>query len=67
LTPHRSIERFNRTLLAEWAYQRPYASNTDRLATLCGWVHAYNHHRAHTALAGQAPMQTLNNLPGNYT
>jgi transposase InsO family protein len=61
------VERFNRTLLGEWAYQRSYASNSDRLATLPGWVHAYNHHRAHTALEGLAPMQILNNLSGNYT
>ncbi|WP_031183916.1 integrase core domain-containing protein, partial [Streptomyces seoulensis] len=24
------VERFNRTLLDEWAYQRPYTTNTER-------------------------------------
>jgi transposase InsO family protein len=61
------VERFNRTLLAEWAYARPYASNTARLETLADWVHTYNHHRPHTALGGHSPMHILNNLPGNYT
>lgn len=60
------VERLNRTLLAEWAYARASASNQARLATLPGWVHAYNHHRPHTALGGHTPMQTRNNLPRNY-
>jgi transposase InsO family protein len=49
------VERFNRTLLAEWAYQRPYASNSERTAALDAWLHLYNHHRAHTALGGHPP------------
>ena len=27
-------ERFNRTLLDEWAYQRPFTTNTERAAAL---------------------------------
>jgi transposase InsO family protein len=61
------VERFNQTLLTEWAYARPYLGNAERLAVLPDWVHAYNHHRPHTALKGQAPMQLLNNVPGNHT
>jgi hypothetical protein len=30
LDKHRSIERLNRTLLDEWAYARPYHSETER-------------------------------------
>jgi transposase InsO family protein len=60
------VERFNRTLLAEWAYVRPYASNSQRTAALDGWLHLYNHHRAHTALGGQPPISRLNNAPGSY-
>jgi hypothetical protein len=39
-------ERFNRTMLEEWAYIR--------------------HHRAHTALKGQAPASRVTNLSGQY-
>jgi transposase InsO family protein len=31
------VERFNRTMLDEWAYQRPYASNQERTAALDAW------------------------------
>ena len=60
-------ERFNRTLGHEWAYTKLYASNHDRIQALPGWLHTYNHHRPHTALAGRSPMDLLNNVPGNYT
>ncbi|MFD5971507.1 IS481 family transposase, partial [Streptomyces sp. NPDC060311] len=45
------VERFNRTLLEEWAYLRPYTSNTERTEALADFLHTYNHHRCHTALA----------------
>ncbi len=61
------VERFNRTLQAEWAYVRPYRSNGQRLAALARWLHTYNHHRCYTSLDGQPPMSRLNNLPGHYT
>ena len=60
------VERFNRTLLDEWAYVRVYRSDTQRNRALDRWLHLYNHHRAHTSLGGQAPMQLVNNLPGHY-
>jgi transposase InsO family protein len=60
-------ERFNCTLLAEWAYVRPYASNAERTAALDGWLHLYNHHRAHTALGGHPPISRVNNAPGSYS
>jgi transposase InsO family protein len=61
------VERFNRTLLAEWAYLRPYASNQERTAALDGWLHLYNHHRAHTALGGHPPISRVNNAPDSYS
>jgi transposase InsO family protein len=61
------VERFNRTLVAEWAYQRPYATNPERTAALDSWLHLDNHHRAHTALGGQPPISRVNNAPGSYT
>jgi transposase InsO family protein len=61
-------ERFNRTLLDEWAYARPYGSNNERLLALPDFVDRYNHHRPHTSLKGLTPMATLvNNVSGNHT
>jgi transposase InsO family protein len=61
------VERFNRTLLDEWAYVRLYRSNGHRLAALARWLHNYNHHRCHTALGGQPPISQLNNAAGQYS
>ncbi|NUV78328.1 IS481 family transposase, partial [Streptomyces fungicidicus] len=60
------VERFNRTLLDEWAYQRPYTSNTERTAALADFLHTYNHHRCHTALGGQPPISRVNNAASQY-
>ena len=60
------VERFNRTLLNEWAYVRVYRSDAARARALQRWLHLYNHHRSHTSLGGQAPMDTVSNLPGHY-
>ena len=59
-------ERFNRILLDEWAYQRPFTSNAERAAALPVWLHTYNHHRCHTAIGGQPPITRVNNAAGNY-
>jgi transposase InsO family protein len=61
------VERFNRTMLEEWAYTRPYRSEAERVAAFPDWLHAYNHHRAHTALKGQTPASRVTNLSGQYT
>ena len=61
------VERFNRTLLEEWAYGRPYSGNQERLDLLPDWLHLYNHHRSHTALGGLPPIARVNNLCGNYS
>jgi transposase InsO family protein len=58
------VERFNRTLLTEWAYARPYASEQERQAALPEWLHRYNHHRGHTALGGLPPASRVPNLTG---
>ncbi|SDK03804.1 Integrase core domain-containing protein [Arthrobacter cupressi] len=44
------IERFNRTLAAEWAYARPFTSNTERAAALALWLNYYNTERIHAAI-----------------
>jgi transposase InsO family protein len=61
------VERFNRTLLEEWAYVRVYRSEAARIAALDRWLHTYNHHRCHTALRGEAPITRVNNVPGHYS
>ena len=57
------VERFNRTLLDEWAYARLWRSDTSRARALDPWLHRYNHHRHHTAIGGP-PTSRLNNLVG---
>jgi transposase InsO family protein len=58
------IERFHRTLADEWAYARPYVTETERRAALPDWLHTYNNHRAHTALGGHPPAYRVTNLMG---
>ena len=60
------IERFHRTLADEWAYARPYRSDTERCDALTTWLHTYNHHRGHTALGGLPPASRVPNLSGQY-
>lgn len=58
-------ERFIRTLLSEWAYQRPYRRSTQRTAALMPYLHWYNTQRPHTALGWRTPQQrlrTVNNV-----
>jgi transposase InsO family protein len=58
------VERYHRTLADEWAYARPYATETERRAALDPWLHTYNHHRGHTALKGLPPASRVTNLSG---
>jgi transposase InsO family protein len=61
------VERFNRTLLEEWAYAAVFHSSHERAAALPRWLHTYNHHRTHTALDGHPPVSRVNDLPGHYS
>jgi len=58
------VERFHRTMLAEWAYVRVYTSERARVTALRRWLHLYNHHRTHTALSGHPPASRVTNLSG---
>ena len=58
------VERFNRTLLEEWAYAAEYRSEAERVAAYPAWLHFYNHHRGHTALKGKSPIDLVPNVPG---
>jgi transposase InsO family protein len=61
------VERFNRTLLDEWAYVRTYRSDSQRNQAFSKWLHLYNHHRTHTALDGTSPIDRVNNVIGQYS
>ncbi|RKS80577.1 transposase IS481 family protein, partial [Motilibacter peucedani] len=60
------VERLNRTLLEEWAYKRLYTSEKARRAALPAWLHHYNHHRPHTALGNQPPIDRCTNVSEQY-
>ena len=58
------VERYQRTLRDEWGYAKAYRSKSARRAALTSWLHIYNHHRPHTALAGRPPITRVTNVPG---
>lgn len=62
------VERFHRILLEEWAYIRPWTSDTQRSVAYDGFIHYYNHHRAHGALGWSTPTSILkDNLPEEHS
>jgi len=62
------VERYHRILLEEWAYIRPWTSETQREAGYAGFVHFYNHHRPHGSLGWATPAAALgDNLPGEHS
>jgi transposase InsO family protein len=60
------VERFNRTMLEEWAYVKPYESEAERREAFDLFLHLYNHHRSHAALGGKPPISRVDNLAGHY-
>jgi transposase InsO family protein len=60
-------ERFIQTVMRECAYAWPFASSQERALALPRWLHLYNVHRPHAALAGRPPITRLamNNLLDN--
>jgi transposase InsO family protein len=59
-------ERLNRTLAAEWAYTRPYDTNSQRATALPIWLQHYNLERPHTGIGGLRPIDRVNNAAGQY-
>jgi transposase InsO family protein len=53
------VERFIQTLLREWAYRFSYTDSAERQRWLAPYLHFYNHHRAHSALAYNPPISRL--------
>jgi transposase InsO family protein len=58
------VERFNRILLEEWAYAKPYRSEAERQACYQHFIEHYNQRRPHTALKGASPVSRVINQPG---
>lgn len=52
-------ERFNRTLLTEWAYAKAWTSNDRRAKALASYLQHYNTRRSHSALGGRPPITRL--------
>ena len=52
-------ERFNRTLLSEWAYARPWTNNNQRKRGLDQFLRRYSTRRGHSALGGRPPISRL--------
>lgn len=50
------VERFNRTLQAEWAYSQPWTSNHQRTRALDTWLNHYNNDRTHHGIGGKPPI-----------
>jgi transposase InsO family protein len=64
IRPHRpwqngKLERFNRTLLTEWAYSRVFTSNAERAGCLASFLEHYNTRRRHSSLKGLPPISRL--------
>jgi transposase InsO family protein len=57
-------ERFIRTLLERWAYAYSYTNEHERAQALPDALASYNRYRPHRALAGQTPLQRVNDLSG---
>ena len=61
------VERFHRILLEEWAYIQPWYSEHQRIKAYTGFIHFYNHHRAHGALGWATPTSLIrDNLPKEH-
>jgi len=52
-------EAFNKTLQREWAYRRPYATNSERIVALQPFLDDYNFARPHTAIGNLPPASRL--------
>lgn len=59
------VERFQGIFLKEWADIRDWTSERERHLAYDGFMHFYNHHRSHGALAWATPHETLSRLAGD--
>jgi transposase InsO family protein len=52
-------ERFNRTILTDWAYAQPWLSTAHRTSAFDDFLDRYNTRRGHTAAGGRPPISRL--------
>ncbi len=52
-------ERFNRTLLTDWAYAQPWTCNAQRTAAFDDFLDRYNTRRGHSSLGRRPPISRL--------
>ncbi|HBU43448.1 MAG TPA: hypothetical protein DEB57_11350 [Microbacterium sp.] len=50
------VERYHRTMAAEWLYARAWTSNEQRRQALHAWLEHYNYHRPHSSLGSRPPI-----------
>lgn len=58
------VERYQQTLMREWAYALEYASSQARRDSLPHWVRHYNERRTHSALGNRPPTARVRDLLG---
>ncbi len=49
-----------------WAFARMFLSESARRQALPACLHAYNHHRPHTAIENRSPIARLTNQSEQY-
>jgi transposase len=52
-------ERFNRTMLTDWAYAQPWLSTAERTLGFDAFLNRYNTRRGHSAIGGRPPITRL--------
>jgi transposase InsO family protein len=58
------VERYQQTLMREWAYALEYASSAARRESLAHWVDHYNERRTHSALSHRPPIARVREVLG---
>ncbi|HWI08552.1 MAG TPA: integrase core domain-containing protein, partial [Solirubrobacteraceae bacterium] len=61
------VERYQQTLMREWAYALEYASSQARRDALPHWTRHYNERRTHTALGNRPPTARVRDVLGPDT
>ena len=61
------VERFNRTMLEEWAYVRPYNSEAERVEAFATSCISTIITAATQLLRAKPPISRVNDLPGHYS
>jgi transposase InsO family protein len=58
------VERFDQTLMREWAYAMEYASSEAGREALPHWLDHYNERRSHSARGHRSPITRVRDVLG---